>query len=204
MKKITVLLLILLCTSLSWSQKIDDVFKAMPFEIVPGLTSEDKEMIVVDKVEVSVPNQLGEIKKIEHTDTFVKLQTSKVGTTQIKLLSAEGSSDLVCVIKSICDDACDSNVRFFTTEWKELDKESLLPKVDINYFINVEGIKNSIETDIALPLYIPLQAVLNKDDNNLTIKIDIDKLFTTSQIDKMKPYILNEELSLSWNGTSFN
>ena len=60
MKKIFIAFFIFIST-LAFSQKIDDVFKTMPNNIVPGLSDGNRTMLLVDTGKTIIPYPLGEI-----------------------------------------------------------------------------------------------------------------------------------------------
>lgn len=43
----------------------------------------------------------------------------------------------MALIQTVCSsDICDSNMRFFTNEWEEIEKDSLLPPITPNLFFD--------------------------------------------------------------------
>lgn len=204
MRKIFVVFFILLYSSLIWSQKIDDVFREMPFEILPGLTDEDKEMMMIDTGKVSVPSQLGEVSKIEHSDTYVKFTTSKAGTTQIKILGSDYDSLIICVVKTVCDSICDSDIKFYSTDWVELDRTQLLKYVSIDSFLRSKDIISILSVDAVLPLFYPVSAELYAESEHIILKMDLEDVLSKDQFEILRPYIVKSEVELKWNGASFN
>lgn len=208
MKKITLLLLMLFSISLLWSQGLESVFKAMPFDIVPGITSDDKDIMLVDTGKVSVPTPLGEVTKIYHTDKSISLTTSTIGSTDIHILSKNDGSELILVIKSvrgsIDDSALDSNLKIYTTDWQELESEGIIPIVTMQSFIDIEGIKNSLSSDLILPVYCPIAAEYDVESGNLVLSVDTESLFGKDILSSMKQFIITDNVVLKWNGASFN
>lgn len=97
----------------SYGQKIDDVFETMPDYFLPAFSDANKTMLLVDTSLSVIPYPLGEIERLEYTDTFLSVKTSDVGTMQIKLLPLVNDTQIIAVIKSVCSNVCDSNIRFF-------------------------------------------------------------------------------------------
>lgn len=198
----------LLSISLLWSQGLESVFKAMPFDIVPGITSDDKDIMLVDTGKVSVPTPLGEVTKIYHTDKSISLITSTIGSTDIHVLNKEDGSEVILVIKtvrgSIDNSALDSNLKLYTPDWQELESEGIIPIITIQSFIDIEGIKNSQSSDLTLPIYCPIAAEYESETGYLALSVDIDNLFGKDKLSSMKQFIINDNIVLKWNGVSFN
>lgn len=204
MKKSIILFVILISVSIAKAQNISDAFKTMPFEIVPGLTDEDKDILLIDTGITTITTPIGEISKLEQSDTYIKLRTSKVGTTQIKLLTNENNDSIVCVVKTVCGDACDSDIKFFTTNWEELDKNILFPNISVDLFLNVKGINDNISPEIVLPLLYPFYVDLFSSSEEMELRIDLEKALTKNQFKNIEPYILQESVTLKWSGKSFS
>ena len=128
-----------------YGQTINDIFKSMPTELLPGVSEGNKTMLIVDTSKTTVPYIFGEIQKVSHSSSYLKIKTSDVGNTQIKLLPVAGNSSIasesiVSVIKTVCGgaetDICNSIITFYTTNWKELDGELLLPTLSPELFMD--------------------------------------------------------------------
>ena len=194
--------------SLLWSQGLESVFKAMPFDIVPGITSDDKDIMLVDTGKVSVPTPLGEVTKIYHTDKSISLTTSTIGSTDIHILSKEDGSEVILVIKtvrgSIDNSALDSSLKIYTSDWQELSAEGIIPIVSMQSFIDIEGIKNSLSSDLILPSYCPVAAEYKVETGDLVLSVDTENLFGKDMLSSMKQFIISDNIVLKWNGVSFH
>ena len=49
----------------------------------------------------------------------------------MKLLPTNDSTKVICVVATVCAPACDSHVKFYTTDWKELVASSYLPVLPV-------------------------------------------------------------------------
>ena len=92
---------------------MNELFKSMPSEYLPAFTEADKTMLLVDSSLSVIPYALGEIERLEYTDTFLSIRTSEVGTMQIKILPLVNKTYVIALIKTVCSGVCDSNIRFF-------------------------------------------------------------------------------------------
>ena len=204
MRKITLSLFILISLSV-FSQKIDDVFKTMPHTILPGLSESSRTMLLVDTGKTTIPYALGEMEKLAYTADFLKIKTSDIGTVQIKLLPLINNTQIICVVRTVCANACDSNIKFYSTEWKELDTKLLLPKISAeSFFDTAKKDTDNYKFAVSLPEIYPISAEFVNGANNLMLTLDVEKFLTPEQLAEMKPFIKTKVLTLNWNNTSFN
>lgn len=200
-----IILLIFTLTSLLYAnaQSINDVIESMPFEIVPGLADDDKDVMLVDTGLVSIPSPLGEIVKVRHSDTYLKMKTSEVGDTQIKILNKSDGDFVICVVRTVCGDVCDSNISFYNEEWSELVSNEFMEEVSVSTFLDVNGIKSSLSADIELPLFLPVSAEFVDGSDNLNLIVDLESSLHKDSFDALSPYIIKSKLALLWDGKSF-
>lgn len=189
---------------LGYGQKIDEVFKTMPDEFLPAFSEANKTMLLVDSSLSVIPYPLGEIEKLEFDDTFLSLKTSEVGTMQIKLLSLVNQTQIIALIKTVCGTFCDSNIRFFSTDWKEIDRSSLLPQIKPQVFfdstkLNTQEFKWAVSHIDIFPLHYQFE----KGSDNLSITFDIKEYLSKEDLQKVIPYLKSETIELPWNKSMF-
>lgn len=203
MKKIFFFLFLFVSASV-FSQKIDDVFKTMPNNIFPGLSDGNRTMLLVDTGKTVITYPLGNIEKLAHSVDFLKIKTSDAGTTQIKLLPLINNTQIICLITTVCAKACDSNIRFYSTDWEELDANPLLPEISPETFFDES--KNNSENykfALSLPDIYPISAEFENGSNTLTLKLDVEKYLSNQQLAEIKPFMKSDTVKLTWNNTSF-
>ena len=204
MKRYFTLLLLSCITLLSYGQTIDEVFKTMPNDFLPAFSEADKTMLLVDSSLSVIPYALGEIERLAYSDTFLSIKTSEVGTMQIKILPLINNTQIIVLIKTVCSGVCDSDIRFFTSEWKEIDKRSLLPTITPQVFfdqkeLNTPGFKWTVsQIDM-----FPLQFQFKNGSNNLQVKFDIANHLSALDFAKIEPYLVKETIDLLWNKSTF-
>lgn len=200
------ILLFLSCITLvSYGQKIDDVFKTMPDEFLPAFSEANKTMLLVDTSLSVIPYPLGEIEKLEYTDTFLSVKTSEVGTLQLKILPLVNNTEIIALIKTVCaKKMCDSNIRFFSNEWDEIDKSSILPKIPPHAFFDPTKLGDPEFKWAASHIDIyPLSYQFMKGSDDLEVKFDIKEYLSPNDFQKVASYIKTETLNLSWNKSMF-
>lgn len=204
MKQYTLILLFSCITLLSFGQAMDDIFKTMPDELLPAFSEANKTMLLVDSSLSVIPYPLGEIERLDYTDTFLSIRTSNVGTMQIKILPLVNNTNIVALISTVCTKVCDSNVRFFTEKWKEIDKESLLPTLSPHVFFDKTAL-NTPEFKWATSHIdiFPLLFQFKNESNDLAVKFDIAAHLAPDDLKKIKPYLEKETIELSWNKSTF-
>ena len=189
---------------LSYGQKIDEVFKTMPNEFLPAFSEANKTMLLVDSSLSVIPYPLGEIEKLDYDDTFLSLKTSEVGTMQIKLLSLVNQTQIIVLIKTVCGTFCDSDIRFFSIDWKEINRSSLLPQIKpIVFFdsnkLNTQEFKWAVSHIDLFPLHYQFE----KESDNLSVTFDFKKYLSKEDLQNVTPYLKSETKELTWNKSTF-
>ncbi len=204
MKRYFTLLILSCITLVSYGQKMDEVFKTMPGEFLPAFSEADRTMLLVDSSLSVIPYALGEIERLAYSDTFLSIKTSEVGTMQIKILPLVNNTQIIALIKTVCTGVCDSDIRFFTSEWKEIDKSSLLPIIPPDIFIDQKEI-NTPEFKWAVSQIdiFPLQFQFKNGSNDLQVKFDIVNHLSSQDSVKIAPYLITENIDLMWNKSTF-
>lgn len=203
MKKIVTVLFIFIAVS-AFPQKIDDVFKTMPNAILPGLSVSNRTMLLLDTGKTVIPYSLGKMEKLAYSSDFLKIKTSEIGTTQLKLLPLIDDTYIICVIKTVCGKACDNNIRFYSTDWKELEAKTFLSHIPVASFFDSSK-KNSENYKFALSLLdiYPISAEFENGSNALTLRLDLEGYLSDEQLAKIKPFIKSETITLNWNNMFF-
>lgn len=204
MKRYFTILLLSCITLVGYGQTVDELFKTMPDDFLPAFSEADKTMLLVDSSHSVIPYALGEIEKLAYSDSFLSLKTSKVGTMQIKILPLVNNTQIIVLIKTVCSGVCDSDIRFFTTEWEEIDKSNMLPTITPHIFfdeseLDSPGFKWAVsQIDI-----FPLQFQFKDRSNDLQVKFDIANHLSSQDSVKLEPYLAKETINLIWNKSTF-
>ena len=174
MKRYSLIIATLFCAMAVVAQNMKSVFIAMPDSVLPLLTKVNKEDCIdflASNMKAEVTNRFGnkvEMKAL--TDDYVQIQTSAVSTLEMKLLPVNDTTKVICMVRTVCASACDSDIHFYTSDWsKELNAASFLqrPLADAfflpNDTLSDEGIFIRKKADMHL-----MKASLSKDDTSLT------------------------------------
>ncbi len=201
MKKILFLIIaFIFCTELS-AQNMRTLFVEMPDSLLPLLSKINREDCVdfLDAgMRARVKNILGEYSELlVFNENFLHLKTSNSGSMQVKLLPSE-SDTVVCVINSVCAEACSSRISFYTPQWQQLNKDNLFKTPLIRDFI-VESDSTEYYRNMA-DIYL-VELSLSATSDSLTARYTMPSYMLREDSAKIVPHI--RTLNYKWNGTRF-
>lgn len=212
MKKNIVTLILLFSFILSeqtlFGQTINDIFKSMPAHLLPGVSEGNKTMLIVDSATTAVPHIFGEIHKLKQSTSYLRIKTSEVGDTQLKLLPISEDSILISVIKTVCGNsgkgACNSHISFYTANWVELDSEHFIPQISPEMFMDSSKIESeNYKYALSLPDIYPISATFDETSTDLTIELNYKDRLSDMQEKEFEPYLYSNTVLLKWNGSNF-
>jgi len=206
----TLLLLIagLFSVTLIKSQSIEDIFLSMPSEITPVIHPEGRQELMKlykagEKAEVQ-----GVLKEscsmTAFQDNYIRIAT---GSNSIEIISLPmiNDSHLLLVIKTVCIPACDSELSFYTVQWKKLNMESLLQPVGKDWFIlegtdtNDQAAKNTL---LALDINL-MKFSYNPETKQLIQEYQTPEYLDKEQKKNVEKYLKQEAKTYQWTGMRF-
>ena len=209
MRKVLLIVVSVLCGISAFAQDMKSVFIAMPDSITPLLTKVNKEDCVDfldSNMKAEVKNRFdgtAEMKVL--TEDYVLVQTSEIGTLEMKLLPVNDSTKVVCMVKTVCASACDSEIRFYTSDWKqELDKKGYLQWPDAGTFflpkdsLSEEDVLIRQKADMHL-----MKASLSKDNPTLAFIYTTPDYLNLEDKEKLKLHLRKEPVVLEWKDGKF-
>lgn len=134
------IVMFLMCSAVSLSaQEAKTLFVNMPDSLLPLLSAIDRADCIdfrESKMKAQVKNKFGRISEMtELTSDYIRLQLSPQSSWQMKVLSVGDATKVICTVSTACAPACDSCVRFFTDDWKELPtSDYLTPPAEEEFF----------------------------------------------------------------------
>lgn len=197
------------CAMSAMAQGMKSVFVAMPDSIAPLLTKVNREDCIdflASNMKAEVRNRFGNTAEMkELTDDYTYMQTSSVSAMELKLLPVNDSTKVICMVKTVCSSACDSDIRFYTSDWKEeLEAKTLLqmPKEEDfflpNDTLSEEGVLIRKKADMHL-----MKASLSKDDASLTFIYTTPEYLNEEDKEKLLPHLRKEPVVLRWQEGKF-
>lgn len=191
------------------AQDMKTVFVAMPDSVTPLLTKVNREDCIDfldSNMKAVVKNRFGNVAEMKVlTDDYVLMQTSEVGTLEMKLLPLADSTKVICMVKTVNVPVADSSVRFYTSDWsQQLDvKEFLqLPSMDA-FFLPNDSLKDeAILTRKKADMHL-MKAQLSKEDTSLTFTYTTPDYLNEEDREKLSPHLRKEPIVLRWSEGKF-
>ena len=203
------MLLCVFSTLSAFAQDMKSVFVSMPDSVAPLLTKVNKEDCVdflAYDMKAEVKNRFGgttELKVL--TDDYLFLQITKNSSMEMKLLPVNDSTKVVCMVKTVCASACDSEVHFYTSDWmQKLSTADFLsrPAGDV-FFLPADSVDEEYrlirkEANVHL-----MKASLSKEDGSLTFIYMTPDYLNKENKEKLEPYLRKEPVVLKWQEGKF-
>lgn len=185
------------------AQNMKSIFVNMPDSIEPLLTKVNKEDCVdfLDSgMKAVVKNRFdrsAELKVL--TSDYLQMQLSDVSTLELKLLPLKDSVRIICMVKTVCASACDSDVRFFDTKWNELDASDFLkyPIEDV-FFLPLDSLTDDVQELRAKADICLMKASLSADDSSLTWEYTTPLTLHKDDRERLIPLLRKEPLTMQW------
>lgn len=185
------------------AQNMKSIFVNMPDSIEPLLTKVNKEDCVdfLDSgMKAVVKNRFdrsAELKVL--TSDYLQMQLSDVSTLELKLLPLKDSVRIICMVKTVCASACDSDVRFFDTKWNELDASDFLkyPIEDV-FFLLLDSLTDDVQELRAKADICLMKASLSADDSSLTWEYTTPLTLHKDDRERLIPLLRKEPLTMQW------
>ena len=209
MQRILLIVLTFFCALSATAQNMKSVFVSMPDSIAPLLTQTNKEDCIDfldSNMKAVVKNRFGneaEMKAL--TENYVLMQTSPVGTLEMKLLPVNDSTNVVCMVKTVCASACDSEVHFYTSDWsKKLDAKNFLQTPEADAFFLPNDTLTDEDALIRKKADMHLMKVsLSQDDTSLTYIYSTPDYLNEEDRGKLLPHLRKEPIVLRWQDGKF-
>ena len=210
MKQLTLSILLLFVGICVHAQSsITSVFLNVPDEVISGLDSDAKDKLVSNPGDTAMVNVetaiYDSIKRLAIADDYSMLQTSPIGTVQIKLLPLINESKIICVIHTVCSKSCDSQINLYTTNWTPIGQTDLFPKRNIEWFIKSDTDKNSQEYKNAISALDmnPMKLTISEKDNSISAVYDIKGYLSEDDYKRIEPFLSGQPKVLTWDKISF-
>lgn len=209
MKRVLILTIYILCfISMLNAQSVRDVFLKMPASITPAITMVNKEDMLDFKASgmkaVVTDSFDGKVEMTELSDTYISIKTSSAGNLQIKLLPLNDSVNVVCLVRTVCPDACMSNVSFYSSEWKKQPVERFFKFPSLSEFLVndsqelLDTISHTSLSDINLFEY-----KLSPSENSITIESTVRKYASKEENEYFNGKLSDKPVVMVWKNGCF-
>ena len=209
MKKISIFIIVI-CSffSTAKAQDITSLFSSMPERMLLPLDSIQR-LDIVDLYRagrnVEVANLLSEsVHIVSLQDNYLKIKFGN-STLEIALLSMINDSKLICVIKTVCAPVCDSQILFYTTEWKPLDTHIFINPSTKDWFF-AENIDKNNEYFKSFEAALDMEMMqFGFEENGLSLvqTYNTPQYLSPDIRTKADKYLKKESKRYTWNKVRF-
>ena len=203
------MLLCVFSTLSAFAQDMKSVFVSMPDSVAPLLTKVNKEDCVdflAYDMKAEVKNRFGGTTELKvMTDDYLFLQTTKNSGMEMKLLPVNDSTKVICMIKTVCSSACDSEVLFYSSDWthKRSTADFLSKPVGDMFFLPADSIDGESRLIRKLANVHLMKASLSKEDASLTFIYTTPEYLNKEDKEKLESYLRKEPVVLKWQDGKF-
>ena len=190
------------------AQEAKTWFVNMPDSLSPLLTKVNRADCVdflESKMKAQVENRFG--KKSEMTELgkdFIRMQMSPQATWQMKVLALNDTTNVICTVATACAPACDSSIRFYTTDWKPLTESPFITLPVMADFLNTPdsaGVYVFDEARRSADMLL-MKADFNKENTELTVTFTTPDYMSKETAEKLKPF-LRRPIVYRWKNGAF-
>lgn len=209
MKKILFIIGMLLGTFSLHAQDMKALFIAMPDSVAPLLTKVNREDCVdflASDMKAEVKNRFGKVSELKKlAEDYLLLQTTGSSSMEMKLLPLNDSTKVICIVHTVCAPACDSEMRFYDTQWQRLSRENFvqLPSADA-FYLPADTLANEEYAAVRRLADMELvKAVLSEKEPTLSFLYTTPDYLSKEEREKLAPYIKQEPLVYEWKDGKF-
>lgn len=177
------------------AQEAKTLFVNIPDSLTPLLTKVNREDCIdflESKMKAQVENRFG--KKSEMTELgtdYVRMQMSPQTSWQMKVLALSDTTKVVCLVSTACAPACDSSLRFYTTDWKPLADSQFISLPVMSDFLSTPDSTTIYDFDEARRSadMLLMKADFSKDNSELTLTLTTPDYMAKETAEKLKPFL---------------
>lgn len=190
------------------AQEAKTLFINMPDSLSLLLTKVNREDCIdflESKMKAQVENRFG--KKSEMTELgkdYIHMQMSPQTTWQMKVLALNDTTNVICTVSTACAPACDSSIRFYTTDWKALDESQFVTLPAMTDFLNTPDstlIYNFDEARRSADMLL-MKMDFGKENTELTVTLTTPDYMSKETAEKLKPF-LRRPIVYRWENGAF-
>lgn len=207
MKKIIAIFIGMMGAMLVQAQDMKSLFIAMPDSVAPLLTKVNREDCIDfldSNMKAEVKNRFGrpsELKKL--TKDYLFMQTTPQSSMEMKLLPLNDSTQVICVVNTVCAPACDSRVRFFSTGWNELPVQDfiLFPSAEV-FYLPSDSSEAYTEACAKADMEL-LKITLSPENETLSCTYATPDYLAKEDKTKLEAYLGKSSVVYQWVGGKF-
>lgn len=194
------LMIISLCLTLMgvtpmMGQTAKDCFKAMPDSLMPLLTQVNRADFIdflESDMRAEVTNRFNRKSEMTRlTKDYIRIQMTERSSWQMKVLPLNDSVRVVCAVATVQGPVADSDILFYTTDWKPLPADDFFQKPGAEDFVSVPDSlqDNRIRPALAKIDMSLLAAEISDNSDTLTLTFTTPRYLDAETADVVRPYI---------------
>lgn len=205
-KNILILVSLVLTLFTAQAQEAKTLFVNMPDSITPLLTSINRADcidFIESNMKAQVQNRFDKTSQMTVLGKdYISIQMTPATTWQMKVLTVGESTKLVCVVSTACGSACDSDIQFYTTDWKLVPASTYLtlPTMDDFFIAPSDEVTREYNLLRNRADMLLMRADFSTESDNLTITLTTTDYMDKEAAEKLKPF-LRRPLVYNWTGT---
>lgn len=209
MKKIVYIFLISLFAVTVQAQTAKSFFVNMPDSLSPLLTKvnrADFADFLESKMKAVVKDKFDENAEMKTlTKDYIYLQDAPECSTQFKILPVNDSVKVVCMVNTVCGKACDSDLKFYSTDYRTLNLSQYITLPSINDFLIAPADtlkKDSFQIARSMVDVNLMEAKLSPENTSLTFRSTLSDYLDKESAKLVKPF-LRSEIIYHWKDGKF-
>lgn len=185
----------LLFPSSLFSQEAKRLFVDMPDSLCQLLTKVNREDCIdflESKMKAVVENRFRQNSEMTSLGRdYISMQMSAQSTWQMKVLAMNDSVRVIAVVSTVCAPACDSSLKFYTTDWKPLDAGAFVSLPSMDDFLTAPDSADIYEYDEARRAadMLLMKADFSKDNSDLIFTLTTPDYMAAEMAEKLAPYV---------------
>lgn len=191
--------------SVSAQQQAKTLFVNMPDSLLPLLTAVNRADCIdflESNMQAKVENRFGKTSEMTAlTKDYINLQITPSSTWQMKMLPVNDSTQVICVVSTVCAPVCDSDIRFYDTQWNVLPISQFMPgKPLVSDFFSVptDSASYAVFKEEIDPVDMLLtKAQLSGAGDELNLVFTTPEYIEKETAEKLEPF-LRRQISYDW------
>ena len=122
----------------------------------------------------------------------------------MKVLALNDTTNIICTVSTACAPACDSSIRFYTTDWHPLADSQFITLPAMADFLNAPDSTDVYAYDEAYRSadMLLMKADFNKENTELTLTLTTPDYMSKETAEKLKPF-LHRPIVYRWENGAF-
>lgn len=192
------------------AQDMKTLFVALPDTLSPLLTKVNRQDFgdfLSCNMKAEVQNRFGKNSEmLKLTDDYLLLKMTSVSQVEMKLLPVNDSTQVICVSKTYNGPVSDTEISFYTTDWKRLPTSDFisLPAADDFYLLpESQAGKDSLNSlKMQADLFL-LKANLAEKDQSIQLLYTTPNYLDEVTAKTLSSHLRKEPLRYHWKGGRF-